>query len=106
MDPTNELQSDVVGDNSNVEVYVYDRANHEAFLGYVNVSPNVFRGPSNQVEGWYKLEARDPSQDQVTGEIHLKFRLDRSSKKRLGIEDFEFLRLVGKGQSAELRRSL
>ena len=80
-----------------MDIYVYDRANQEAFLGHVNVSPNVFNGES-EAEGWYKLEARDPTQEKVSGEIHLKFTFQKSGRKRYGIEDFEFLKLVGKGK--------
>lgn len=92
----NIFSSDVVGRSSDVDVYIYDRANHEAFLGHVNVTPDVFR-TNSQVEGWYKLEARDPKEDQVSGEIHLKFQFHKTSRKKYGLEDFEFLKLVGKG---------
>ena len=88
--------SDVLGKHSDVDVYLYDRANQEAFLGHVNVSPNVF-GENSEAEGWYKLEARDPTQENVTGEINLKFTFERTTKKKYGLEDFEFLKLVGKG---------
>lgn len=94
---TDTIHSDVVGKNSSVEVDVYDRANQEAFLGHVNVSPDVFHG-NPKAEGWYKLEARDPSQDNVSGEVHLKFRFENTSRKKYGLDDFEFLKLVGKGQ--------
>ena len=49
------------------------------------------------MEGWYKLEARDPKEEQVSGEIHLKFKFHKTGKKKYGLEDFEFLKLVGKG---------
>ena len=81
-----------------MDVYLYDRANQETFLGHVNVSPDVF-GDNPEHEGWYKLEARDPTQEAVSGEIHLKFTFEKTAKKRYGLEDFEFLKLVGKGET-------
>ena len=48
-------------------------------------------------EGWYKLEARDSEEDRVTGEVHLEMTFQKIDKKHYGPEDFEILKLIGKG---------
>lgn len=88
--------SDVTGKYSEVSVNVYDSGNQEKFLGHVCVTPDVF-GESRKVEGWYKLEARDPEEDQISGEVHIAFSFQKTDKKHYGPEDFQILRLIGKG---------
>ncbi|MCJ1455340.1 hypothetical protein MMC28_005694 [Mycoblastus sanguinarius] len=97
-DPTwnHEAVFDVLGKHSDVNVYVYDSGNHEAFLGHVKVTPDVFR-ETRKMGGWYKLEARDPEEDNVSGEIHLDFSFQKTDKKTFGPEDFQILKLIGKG---------
>ena len=92
--------SDVSGRQSDVDISVYS-ANQDAFLGQVKVTPDVFHDTS-KVEGWYKLEPRDPETDQVSGEIHLEFSFQKTAKKHYGPEDFPVLRLIGKGSSFPL----
>ena len=67
-------------------------------MGHVKVDPDVFHD-TNRVEGWYKLEARDPEEDQVSGEVHLEFFFQKIDKKHYGPEDFRILKLIGKGLS-------
>ncbi|KAI4094373.1 MAG: hypothetical protein LQ344_002273 [Seirophora lacunosa] len=88
--------SDVLSDESDIDVYIYDRSNQEAFLGHVRVTPNVSED-SSALEGWYKLEARDPEEDRVTGEIHLEITFQKTDKKHFGPEDFQIIKLIGKG---------
>ena len=88
------------GKHSDVEISVYS-ANQDAFLGQVKVTPDVFHD-SSKIEGWYKLEPRDPETDQVCGEIHLQFSFRKTTKKQYGPEDFPVLRLIGKGAFALL----
>ena len=87
--------SDVLEIESAVEVYIYDRR-HETFLGYVRVAPNVTDNNA-RIEGWYRLGARNPDEDTVSGEIHLDFFFEKTDKRAYGPEDFQILRLVGKG---------
>ena len=94
------MSSDVLGTHSDIDVYVYDRSNHEAFLGHVKVSPNV-SGHNARLEGWYKLEARVPEEDHVSGEIWLEFLFQKTDKKHYGPEDFQILKLIGKGTGLE-----
>ena len=88
--------SDVLNDQSDIDVYVYDRASHEAFLGHVKV-PTQSAGYQAKQGGWFKLEARDPSATNISGEIHLEFEYLKGNKKPYGVDDFQVLRLIGKG---------
>ena len=88
--------SDVLHDKSDIDVYVYDRANQEAFLGHIKVPTDCANEQSRQ-GGWYTLESREPTEESVSGEIHLEFEYMKSNKKHYGVEDFQVLRLIGKG---------
>ena len=50
-----------------------------------------------KAEGWYKLEPRDPEEDQVSGEVRLEIRFQKTDTKQVGPEDFKILKLIGKG---------
>ncbi|KAL8874073.1 MAG: hypothetical protein Q9174_000544 [Haloplaca sp. 1 TL-2023] len=91
-----EAMFDVLSDESDIDVYIYDRSNQEAFLGHVRVSPNVNEDMST-LDGWYKLEARDPGEERVSGEIHLEMQFQKTDKKHFGPEDFQIIKLIGKG---------
>ncbi|KAL8674064.1 MAG: hypothetical protein Q9168_001524 [Polycauliona sp. 1 TL-2023] len=91
-----EAMFDVLSNESDIDVYIYDRTNQEAFLGHVRVSPNVSEDDS-KLEGWYKLEARGPGEERVSGEIHLEICFHKTDKKHFGPEDFHILKLIGKG---------
>jgi serine/threonine protein kinase len=88
--------SDVVGDHAEIDVSVYDRSNAEAFLGHVRFCPNLVEY-EHPYDGWFQLESRDGDGEQVTGEIHLKLSFHKTDKKHFGPEDFEILKLIGKG---------
>lgn len=54
---------------------------------------------NSRTDGWYKLEARDPSEDgHVTGEIYLEVLFQKTEKRHYGPEDFQILKLIGKGR--------
>ncbi|CAO1596698.1 Serine/threonine-protein kinase, variant 2 [Xanthoria calcicola] len=91
-----EAMFDVLSNESDIDVYIYDRSNQEAFLGHVRVSPDVSEDNS-KLEGWYKLEARGPDEDRVSGEIHLEICFHKTDKKHFGPEDFQIIRLIGRG---------
>ncbi|KIW08486.1 hypothetical protein, variant 1 [Verruconis gallopava] len=87
---------DVVGEHSEVDISVYDRSNSEAFLGHVRFCPKLT--DTDILDGWYPLEPRDEHEEgSVTGEIHLKMSFSRTDKKHYGPEDFQILKLIGKG---------
>ena len=80
-----------------MDIYVYDRYNaeQETFLGLVHMSPNVSEDDT-RVEGWYKLQPRD-AQETVSGEIFLELRFEKTDKTKFGPNDFQILKLIGKG---------
>ncbi|OJD27713.1 AGC/AKT protein kinase [Blastomyces percursus] len=91
-----EAVFDVLGDESEIEVSVYDRSNHEAFLGHVKLSAS-FKEDNQSIEGWYPLVARGRSDGHVSGEIHLEMSFQKTDKKQFGPNDFQILKLIGKG---------
>lgn len=92
------MVSDVLGTESDVHVYVYDRSNHEAFLGHVKISPNL-KEPDTQLKGWYKLQCRNAEVDNVSGEIYIDVQFRKTDKRQYGPEDFQILKLIGRGKS-------
>ncbi|KAL1971229.1 hypothetical protein VTN77DRAFT_181 [Rasamsonia byssochlamydoides] len=91
-----EAVFDVLGDQSEIDVSVYDRYNHEAFLGHVRLSLNLKEDKSH-LEGWFPLMARGAGDNQVSGEIHLEIHFEKTEKKTVGPNDFQILKLIGKG---------
>ncbi|EME88633.1 uncharacterized protein MYCFIDRAFT_213358 [Pseudocercospora fijiensis CIRAD86] len=87
---------DVVGDTNEVDVSVYDRANNEQFIGHVRLPLNL-DDYEHQHEDWYKLQPREGINETVTGDIHLTIAFHAAGKKTFGPDDFEILKLVGKG---------
>ncbi|KAI5275319.1 kinase-like protein [Aureobasidium subglaciale] len=87
---------DVVGDQSELDISVYDKKNQEAFIGHVRFSPNLENYDAPH-EAWYKLKPREGETDNVSGEIQLRLSFQKIDKKAYGPEDFEILRLIGKG---------
>ena len=67
--------------------------------------PNL-REDNSDLEGWFKLEARNAEEDTVTGEIHLKIHFQKTDKKQYGPEDFEILKLIGKGKLAHSKTTI
>jgi protein-serine/threonine kinase len=79
-----------------MEVSIYDRRAQEVFLGHVRFSPLV-DGKIAATDAWYPLKARDTAEEQVTGEIRLQLKYQKTDKKHYGPEDFQILKLIGKG---------
>jgi hypothetical protein len=90
------LPSDVIGKQSEVDVSVYDRSNQEAFLGHVRLCPFV-RDEETVADGWFKLEPRGSGEDHISGEIKLQMKFQKTDKRHYGPEDFDILKLIGKG---------
>ena len=88
--------SDVLGEHSEVDVSLYDRS-QETFLGHVRICPTLTRNQT-VVDGWYTLEGRG-GHENVTGEIKLSLTFEKTAKKHYGPQDFQVLRLIGKGMS-------
>ncbi|KAI4843753.1 kinase-like protein [Aureobasidium sp. EXF-8845] len=91
-----EAVFDVVGDQSELDISVYDKKNQEAFIGHVRFSPNL-ENYDTPHEAWFKLKPREGETDNVPGEIQLRLSFQKTDKRVYGPEDFEILRLIGKG---------
>ena len=88
--------SDVLGDQSEVDVTVYDRSNQEAFLGHVRLAINL-KEDHSRLEGWFPLVARAAGDSQVSGEIHMQMQFEMTERRQVGPNDFQILKLIGKG---------
>ncbi|CEN60066.1 Putative Serine/threonine-protein kinase sck1 [Aspergillus calidoustus] len=91
-----EAVFDVFGDQSEVDVSVYDRNNSEAFMGHVRLCVNL-KEDNSRLEGWFPLAARAAGDSPVSGEIHMEMRFEKTDKKQVGPNDFQILKLIGKG---------
>ncbi|KAL2824623.1 kinase-like domain-containing protein [Aspergillus cavernicola] len=92
-----EAVFDVFGDKSEVDISVYDRNNSEAFMGHVRLCVNL-NEDNSRLEGWFPLTARGAGDSQVSyGEIHMEMRFEKTEKKQVGPNDFQILKLIGKG---------
>lgn len=87
---------DVVGQNSELDISVYDRKNNESFIGHVRLSINL-EDYEHQHEDWYKLQQIEGESGKVSGEIRLKLAFHATGKRTIGPDDFEILKLIGKG---------
>lgn len=87
---------DVVGEQNELDVSVYDNVNDEAFLGHVRIPINL-EDYEHQHEGWYKLQGDDQHTGLITGEVHVRIAFHGTGKKSFGPDDFEVLKLIGKG---------
>lgn len=86
-----------MGEHSELDISVYDRSNQEAFLGHVRFCPNLIEYET-PYDDWFPLDAREGEGDSnVTGEIHLRVRFQKIDKKHYGPDDFQILKLIGKG---------
>ncbi|KAG2734071.1 hypothetical protein G9P44_003596 [Scheffersomyces stipitis] len=87
---------DVVGSKSELDISVYDSARDDAFLGHVRVFPSTIINKKNSTE-WLQLKPRIVG-ERVSGSIKIKWEYTSlDNKKSYGPEDFDVLRLLGKG---------
>ncbi|ODV92581.1 hypothetical protein CANCADRAFT_30703 [Tortispora caseinolytica NRRL Y-17796] len=89
-----EATFDVTNPNSELEIQVYDSNDNDRFLGFVRFCPDLQDEKSH--ERWYKLLPRTP-EDTVSGEIKVSTTHTPINKRHYSPDDFEILRLVGKG---------
>ncbi|TDZ26742.1 Serine/threonine-protein kinase SCH9 [Colletotrichum orbiculare MAFF 240422] len=93
-----EAEFDVVDSNMLVDISVYDHtATGEEFLGHVNFQAN--RDSNNPVRGWFQLKgnADTMAENAPTGELFVEALYQRTERKHFGPEDFQILKLIGKG---------
>lgn len=90
-----ETTFDVLGAHSELEISVYDAAHGDVFLGQVGLRPNVQSSCATNNQ-WFKLQSRVMG-EAVSGEILIKWEYSDTNKRQYGPQDFEVLRLLGKG---------
>ncbi|GAA5921780.1 hypothetical protein JCM3775_001817 [Rhodotorula graminis] len=92
-----EVQFDVMNEKSVLQVQIYDRSiEEECFLGQCEIRPKLVN--NHTVDQWFPLTARPGEDHEVTGEIRVQIRYEKAdAKKGLHPNDFDFLRMIGKG---------
>ncbi|GME75268.1 unnamed protein product [Ambrosiozyma monospora] len=88
---------DVVGAKSELEVSIYDSGSTEEadhFLGHIKFTPQTIE--ESRSEMWYRLKPRVNS-ELITGKIKLKLEYSNTRKRHYGPDDFEILKMLGKG---------
>ncbi|KAF3913459.1 hypothetical protein AA313_de0202967 [Arthrobotrys entomopaga] len=92
-----EAMFDVVQEQSEIIVAIYDRENQETFVGMVRLRPNL-KDEGTVVDEWLPLQPRsEEERSVVTGEIQLQIIYEKATKKHFGPNDFQMLRLIGRG---------
>ncbi|OTA82757.1 hypothetical protein M434DRAFT_190042 [Hypoxylon sp. CO27-5] len=94
-----EAVFDVVDSDMLVDISVYDHgAQGEEFLGHVDFQA-IVPGKDEPVRGWFSLRGNaDTTPDKTpTGEIFVEAIYQKTEKKHYGPDDFQILRLIGKG---------
>ena len=88
--------SDVVDSDMAVNISVYDQGTTgELFMGHANFMANK----DSSIRGWFALtgHADTVAKDAPTGELYVEVTYQRTDKRQFGPEDFEILKLIGKG---------
>ncbi len=93
------MSSDVVGSDSRVNITIYDRSTSvEEFLGHVDLEANISENGDNApLKGWFPLRGRNDTETGLPGEIYVEITFQRTEKRHYGPEDFQILKLIGKG---------
>ncbi|EWC47241.1 hypothetical protein DRE_03360 [Drechslerella stenobrocha 248] len=92
-----EAMFDVVHEESEIVIAIYDRENQETFVGMVHVKPSL-KDEGAVVDEWFPLQPRTEEERVfVTGEIQLQVIYEKTAKKHFGPNDFQILRLIGRG---------
>lgn len=92
----NEATFDVVGSRSELDISVYDAAQDDAFLGHLRVFPQTTTNKNIAAE-WFPLKPRIIG-ERVQGSLKIEWNYQSTDIKKLyGPDDFEVLRLLGKG---------
>ncbi|KAF3921151.1 hypothetical protein ABW21_db0201636 [Orbilia brochopaga] len=88
---------DVVQEHSEIVIAIYDRENQENFLGMARMKP-LLKDEGIVIDEWFPLQPRtEEERALVTGEIQLQVIYEKTAKKHYGPNDFQILRLIGRG---------
>ncbi|KAK5663706.1 hypothetical protein OQA88_4137 [Cercophora sp. LCS_1] len=90
---------DVVDSDMLVDISVYGQGlSGEEFLGHVDFQANN-SVRDGSIRGWFQLKghADTMAENAPTGEIFVEALYQRAERKHFGPEDFQILRLIGKG---------
>jgi protein-serine/threonine kinase len=68
----------------------------EEFLGHVDLEANLSEN-SAPTKGWFPLRGRNDIETGLPGEIYVEITFQRTEKRHYGPEDFQILKLIGKG---------
>jgi len=90
-----EANFDVVSQQSELDVTVYDR-HSDTFLGHVRLCL-LLNEQHPTLEGFFRLEPREPQDQGITGEIHIRMHFSKVDKRHFVPNDFQILKLIGKG---------
>lgn len=85
---------DVLIGDSQVEVSIYDKKS-QLFIGHARFSPVLKHKESTSQ--WYTLEGRKADGETISGQINIATYYERIEKRHYGPDDFEILKLIGKG---------
>lgn len=99
MDTSTNFSSDVVDKDMLVDISIYDHSTQgDEFLGHVDFQAAI-PGKDEPVRGWFPLRGNiDTKPDKTpTGEIFVEAIYQRTEKRHYGPDDFQILRLIGKG---------
>lgn len=91
-----EATFDVLGTHSELDISIYDASQDDMFLGQIRLHPKTNSATAGIHSEWHKLKSRTLG-EHVTGEILIHWEYTSTKKKHYGPQDFEVLRLLGKG---------
>lgn len=89
-----EAEFDVISEHAELDISIYDAEWNDLFLGHVSVHPQLATQPF--YDQWLHLEPRAHDAP-VSGDVRVKLSYERIRNRHIGPDDFEVLRLVGKG---------
>merc|ERR1712144_8813 len=65
--------------------------------GHVDLEANLTENDNSPIKGWFPLRGRNDTDTGLPGEIYVEITFQRTEKKHYGPDDFQILKLIGKG---------
>lgn len=88
----------MVGSDSRVNITIYDQSSAaEEFLGHVDLEAHLTENDNSPISGWFTLRGKNGLDTGPSGEIFVEITFQRTEKRHYGPEDFQILKLIGKG---------